>query len=117
MMKCHCFDDHILLHSNELQSSFGKDLTKVDTAPMFELMRCDHCGQLWRFDRLKNKKEYIASKLDSELGWQTNTTTIMIKARILEDRGGVSVHFCLWGECANFRVKGFEYCIDHLCYC
>ncbi|MFZ4620473.1 MAG: hypothetical protein ACOYNS_07935 [Bacteroidota bacterium] len=116
MNRCTCETMQTLLHAEEFQSFIGSNVMMVDSTPMSDLFRCSQCGQLWRCDRPKNLRGRLMMKLECEEDWKTHLMTSGARTRLLENMGGVSANFCLWGNCSNYRVKGLEYCIDHLYY-
>lgn len=114
MIQCICETKQALLHSDELQSFFANSVMMVDSTPISDLVRCRQCGQLWRCDRPKNLGGRFLMKLDHEQDWKTHRMTMLAQTKLLENMGGMSANFCLWGNCTNYRVNGLEYCIDHL---
>lgn len=111
---CHCQQQVELVEISNQYSDFIARFTQVDLGNWVKLMECPRCGQLWKVDVYDKYQTVYAVKIPSKSDWEQFDSEARIKARMIENRGGLADKKCMWAKCKNRQVRGSAYCVDHL---
>ncbi len=114
MNLCRCRETGPVLRKEKFFSMIGANAALIDAPSVSELYSCTVCGQHWRSDCIGTFDERSFSKLNDAAGWRSAHRAAPLRMIQTEPHDEVTANFCLWGSCDNFRLRGHDYCIDHL---
>ena len=112
--KCQCKRTNEFVDITKDYPNFTKKLTPLDFEDWVKLMECGTCGQLWKVDEWDKYQTSYALKIEVRDGWKDLDMLPYIKAKMVENRGGLEKHNCIMQQCSQRAVKGSVYCVDHL---
>jgi len=112
-MQCSCGGRSDLVEVGQYYTEFVAGMRCLDTGDWVKLLQCPGCGQLWRTDAWDKYQTLYALKLSSLEDWESVNMETLIKARMVENHGGLATSPCLAMGCKQFALKGRAYCVDH----
>ncbi|HEY9033045.1 MAG TPA: hypothetical protein VIN71_03830 [Pseudomonadales bacterium] len=111
---CRCADSGALVNITEWHDEFCQQHALLDEHDRQQLRQCPHCGQYWRNDRHGAGKVLYAVQLAGAADWQAFDAGALIRARMLQNRGGYGDDACRVDACSSPVINGSVYCLDHL---
>ncbi|MEH6469093.1 MAG: hypothetical protein V7725_05720 [Porticoccus sp.] len=95
-------------------ADFKSTLNQLDVGNGVLLMSCPDCNQLWRVDEGDKYEACYAAKISTQENWESFDTEPLIKAKMIENCGGLTERYCMWSKCNSKQVKGGTLCVNHL---
>ena len=111
---CLCQSETDLVEITNNYTDFIAKFVEVALGNWVKLMECPRCRQLWKVDVRDKYQTVYAVKIASKADWEHFDSKALIKARMIENRGGLADEKCMWAKCNNPQVKKSAYCVDHL---
>ena len=111
---CNCKEQPALIGVSNNYVDFNSTLNQLDVGNGVLLMSCPDCNQLWRVSEGDKYEACYAEKISTPDNWEAFDSVPRIKAKMIEDRGGLTERYCMWSKCDKKQVKGDTLCIDHL---
>ncbi len=103
-----------LVDISNSHTEFKSNLDLLETGDWVFLMQCQECCQLWRVDAWDKYQQPYAVKISDQESWEKFDSTVLIKEKIIINRGGLTSEQCLWSGCSLKQVNGSAYCVNHL---
>ncbi|MFZ6749047.1 hypothetical protein [Undibacterium sp. Ren11W] len=113
-LKCSCIQRNPLVEITDGYHSFTDTLNTIEFGNWVKLMQCSECLQYWKLDEWDKYQTLYAVKIQNKDNWEKYDGTSLIKARIIQNRGGLESVQCLWENCGLNAVRASAYCVDHL---
>jgi hypothetical protein len=111
---CLCQSETNLVEISNNYSDFIAKFVEVALGNWVKLVECPRCGQLWIVDFWDKYQTVYAVKIASKSDWEQFDSKALIKARMIENRGGLTDEKCMWAKCDNRQLKSSAFCVDHL---
>ncbi len=111
---CNCKEQPALIDVSNNYVDFNSTLNQLDVGNGVLLMSCPDCNQLWRVSEGDKYEACYEEKISTPDNWEAFDSVPRIKAKMIEDRGGLTERYCMWSKCDKKQVKGDTLCIDHL---
>ncbi len=111
---CSCKEQPALIEISNTYADFLSNLNQQDVGHWALLMSCQECNQLWKVDESDNFQPCYAVKIPSQENWEEFDSESLIKEKMIENRGGLTQHYCMWPKCNFKKVKGSTLCVNHL---
>ena len=102
-----------MFYVDEAPGGFADTLEKIDAKDWVLLHQCRCCDTLWAIDEWDKYAEQVVVQVSDSRDW-TAASDAQRKDLMLKFRGGTEEEECIWVDCGKLRVRGVEYCIDHL---
>jgi hypothetical protein len=113
-MKCICIQRNPLVEITDSYQGFTETLNTIELGNWVKLMQCSECLQYWKVDEWDKYQALYAVKIQSKDRWGKYDATLLIKERMIQNRGGLESVKCMWENCSLNAVRGSAYCVDHL---
>lgn len=114
-MECSCAARPSTWFLDEAPRDWVAGLEQVAVGNWKTLHRCRDCGSFFSVDAWDKYQHQVVAKVSGPSGWEVDADdTDRRKALLLRVRGGLSAERCIWADCAQLRVHGVTYCVDHL---